>query len=61
MWNRYLTLENYDIAVNADGAIGSYIEYKGKSTDRALAQVDSKTRRNTTHVLDRSLEAGTFQ
>jgi len=56
-----LTLENHDIAMNADRAIGSCIEYKGKSTDRAPAQVDSKTRRNRTHVLERSLEAGTFQ
>lgn len=56
-----MTLENHDIEVNADRAVGSCIECKGKSTDRAPAQVDSKTRRNRTHVLERSLQAGTLQ
>ena len=49
-----------DILVNAGGVIGSYAEYEGKSVDEAFALIDSKIRRNTELVLDRSLQAGTI-
>jgi len=49
-----------DVLVNAGGVIGSYAEYKGKSVDEAFALIDSKIRKNTELVLDRSLQAGTI-
>lgn len=49
-----------DILANAGGVIGSYAEYKGESIDGAFSLIDSKIRKNTTLVLDRSLEAGTI-
>jgi glutamate dehydrogenase (NAD(P)+) len=49
-----------DILVNAGGVIGSYAEYKGESVDDAFALIDSKIRKNTTLVLDRSLQTGTM-
>jgi len=47
-----------DILVNAGGAIGSYAEYRGKSIDDAFALIDSKTRKNTTLILDLALQSG---
>ncbi len=49
-----------DILVNAGGVIGSYAEYKGKSVDEAFGLIDSKIRKNTELVLDRSLQSGTI-
>ncbi len=49
-----------DILANAGGVIGSYAEYKGKTADEAFALIDSKIRKNTTLVLDRSLNEGTI-
>jgi len=49
-----------DILANAGGAIGSYVEYLGKSIDDAFALIDSKTRKNTTLVLDLALQNGTM-
>jgi len=49
-----------DILVNAGGVIGSYAEYKGQTIDEAFSLIDSKIRKNTTLVLDRSLQTGTM-
>ncbi len=49
-----------DFLVNAGGVIGSYAEYRGQNTDEAFALIDSKIRKNTMLVLDRSLEKGTM-
>ncbi len=49
-----------DILVNAGGVIGSYAEYKGQTVDEAFSLIDSKIRKNTTLVLDRSLQTGTM-
>jgi len=49
-----------DMLVNAGGVIGSYAEYKGKTADEAFALIDSKIRKNTTLVLDRSADTGTI-
>jgi glutamate dehydrogenase/leucine dehydrogenase len=49
-----------DILVNAGGVIGSYAEYKDKTSDEAFGLIDSKIRQNTTLVIDRSIETGTM-
>jgi len=49
-----------DFLVNAGGVIGSYAEYKGQTIDEAFSLIDSKIRKNTTLVLDRSLQTGTM-
>ena len=49
-----------DILVNAGGVIGSYAEYVGQDIDKAFALIDSKIRRNTKLVLERSLRSGTI-
>lgn len=45
-----------DILVNAGGVIGSYAECNGKTADEAFALIDTKIRKTTALVLDRSLE-----
>lgn len=49
-----------DFLANAGGVIGSYAEYKGQTIDEAFSLIDSKIKKNTTLVLDRSLETGTI-
>jgi glutamate dehydrogenase/leucine dehydrogenase len=49
-----------DILVNAGGVIGSYAEYKDRTSDEAFGLIDSKIRQNTSLVVDRSIETGTM-
>lgn len=49
-----------DFLVNAGGVIGSYAEYKGETADEAFSLIDSKIRKNTALVLERSLQTGSI-